>query len=355
MSEVRLENVSKVYSNGVIALRAVEFTVLDRECLVIVGPSGSGKTTLLRIIAGLEMPTKGEVVIDGECMTLSPVAERNVAMVFQDDTLYPHRSVEGNLSFGLQMRRIPSAERARLVTEVVERLELSPLLTRFPQELSGGQRQRVALGRSIVRHPNVCLFDEPFSNLDPNLREQARTELIDLRQRSETTMIYVTHDHREAMRMGDRLAVIRAGTIQQIDTPERIYRQPINRFVAEFIGDPPMNFLAGEIAQQRFQSQVATLPIEAFAHEGPVVLGVRPEDIVIVGDTEKGFNGRVKRIEFLGRDRLIYVDLLGHTWVILNRATDCQVGEQVQLAFPRQAMHLFHPDGEQARLDHVNH
>ncbi|MDG2382397.1 MAG: ABC transporter ATP-binding protein [Pirellulaceae bacterium] len=354
MSEVRLQNVSKVYPNEVIALRDVGFSVLDRECLVIVGPSGSGKTTALRIIAGLEIPTRGEVVIGGEVMTMTPAADRNVAMVFQDDTLYPHRSVQENLSFGLRMRRIPSAERRRLIAEVVERLGLEPLLTRLPHQLSGGQRQRVALGRAIVRHPNVCLFDEPFSHLDPSLREQARSELIDLRQRSEATMIYVTHDHREAMRMGDRLVVMRAGVIQQIDTPEIIYQKPINRFVAEFIGDPPMNFLAGELAKQHFQSQDATLPIRGLSHQGSVVLGVRPEDLTIVRDPSQGVPGQIKRIEFLGRDRLVYVDVLGQSWVILDGATDCEVGEQVRLAFPTEAIHLFDGDSEQSRLENVN-
>ncbi len=293
MASVELRNVTKVYDNQVTAVRNANLTINDREFIVLVGPSGCGKSTLLRMIAGLEEVTSGEILIDGQVVNDVPPKDRDIAMVFQNYALYPHMSVYENMAFGLKLRKFPREEIDRRVQEAAEILGLKEFLHRKPKALSGGQRQRVALGRAIVRKPKVFLFDEPLSNLDAKLRVQMRIEISRLHQRLQTTMIYVTHDQIEAMTMGDRIVVMKDGVIQQVDTPMAIYHNPVNRFVAGFIGSPAMNFIRGRIegGEQgvQFQSPVFsfTVPPDLQAplreYQGrEVILGVRPEHIVDV-------------------------------------------------------------------------
>jgi len=247
MSKVELKNVSKVYGGSVVAARNINLSVADRELLVLVGPSGCGKSTVLRMVAGLEEITEGEILFDGQVVNdLSP-KERNIAMVFQNYALYPHMNVYDNMAFALKLRKYPKEEIHKRVMEAASILGIEELLKRKPKALSGGQRQRVALGRAIVRKPNVFLFDEPLSNLDAKMRVQMRTEIRRLNLDIETTMIYVTHDQIEAMTLGDRLAVMNKGEIMQVGTPLELYSRPANMFVAAFIGSPAMNFFDAEI------------------------------------------------------------------------------------------------------------
>src|SRR5437870_8088284 len=241
-----MRSLNKKYDE-VRAVKDVNLDIGDKEFVVLVGPSGCGKTTTLRMVAGLESITSGRILIDDKIINELPPMDRDIAMVFQNYALYPHMSVYDNMAFGLKMRKFDRADIARRVQEAAEILGIQELLKRKPRQLSGGQRQRVALGRAIVRHPQVFLFDEPLSNLDANLRVQMRTEISRLHNQLETTMIYVTHDQIEAMSMGDRIVVMKEGIVQQIDTPLSIYNEPANRFVAGFIGSPTMNFFEGRL------------------------------------------------------------------------------------------------------------
>ena len=283
MARIVIEGVTKVFRGGVVAVDDVSIEVGDGEFLVLVGPSGCGKTTLLRIVAGLEEVTDGEVVIGDTLVTDMPPRDRDVAMVFQNYALYPHMTVADNLSIGLRLRRRPKSEVKDRVAEVAHILGLDSLLERKPAELSGGQRQRVAMGRAMVREPQAYLMDEPLSNLDAKLRVQMRAELARIRDRMKTTTLYVTHDQVEAMTLGDRVAVMRDGVIQQLDTPQNLYRRPANLFVAAFIGSPSMNLLEARIDQG---SVVLRRPADRSPQRGrpdgieggTVVLGIRPGD-----------------------------------------------------------------------------
>src|SRR6185295_4020969 len=248
MAKIVLDRVSKVFGSDVIAVNNVSLKIGDGEFMVLVGPSGCGKSTILRILAGLEDVTAGEVFIGDTQVTDLPPKERDVAMVFQNYALYPHMTVEQNLGFGLRLRKMQKDELKRRVQDVANILGLDPLMQRKPGELSGGQRQRVAMGRAMVREPQAFLMDEPLSNLDAKLRVQMRAELARLRDTLHTTTIYVTHDQVEAMTLGDRVAVMKDGLLQQIDTPQALYARPANLFVAAFIGSPPMNLVAAEVA-----------------------------------------------------------------------------------------------------------
>src|SRR3989344_1780873 len=243
MADVRIKNVTKVFAGDVIAVNNVSLDIADKEFVVLVGPSGCGKSTTLRMVAGLETITRGQVFINGQMVNDVPAKSRDIAMVFQNYALYPHMSVFDNLAFGLRLRHFPTREVDRRVNEAAEILGITDRLKRKPKELSGGERQRVAVGRAIVRKPKVFLFDEPLSNLDAKLRVQMRTEISKLHDRLQTTMIYVTHDQVEAMTMGDRICVMKDGVIQQIAAPLDLYNRPQTRFVASFIGSPPMNFI----------------------------------------------------------------------------------------------------------------
>lgn len=297
MAEVRFENVRKVYSRGdAPAVEGFSLEVRDGEFLVLVGPSGCGKSTSLRMVAGLESPTSGRIFIGGRDVTGLPPKDRDIAMVFQNYALYPHMTVEENLSFGLKLRRVPKDEIARRVESAAETLGLKPYLKRLPKALSGGQRQRVALGRAIVREPAVFLFDEPLSNLDAKMRVEMRAEIIRLHNALGATMIYVTHDQTEAMTMGERIVVMSAGRIQQVAPPLEVYERPANTFVAGFIGTPPMNlFPAGTIDPDH-------------------VVGVRPEHVRLMPpcdapDEKDALAATVDFVEPLGSETLVHVVL----------------------------------------------
>ena len=283
MSEIRLEQVGKVYDGDVRAVDDVSLTIESGEFMVLVGPSGCGKSTLLRMIAGLEEVTEGEIWIgDREVARLAP-RDRDIAMVFQNYALYPHLSVAKNLGYGLKVRKTPKAEIERRVEEVARLLGLQDLLQRRPGALSGGQRQRVAMGRAIVREPAAFLMDEPLSNLDAKLRVDMRAELARLHDRLGITTVYVTHDQVEAMTLGSRVAVMRDGTVQQVDTPQSLYREPVNLFVAAFIGSPSMNLVEAEVAGGTAAFAGYRIPLAADRRpagvdSGSVILGIRPQD-----------------------------------------------------------------------------
>jgi multiple sugar transport system ATP-binding protein len=283
MAGIALEGVSKVFGSHVVAVNDVSLEIADGEFIVLVGPSGCGKSTILRLLAGLEDVTAGEIVIADRNVTDLPAKERDVAMVFQNYALYPHMSVERNIGFGLRLRRQPRQEVARRVREVARTLGLEDLLERKPDELSGGQRQRVAMGRAIVREPAVFLMDEPLSNLDAKLRVQMRGELARLHKRLGTTTVFVTHDQVEAMTLGQRVAVLRDGVLQQVDKPQALFQRPANLFVAAFIGSPPMNLVEATIRNGTVAFGGFTLPLPEQAalrtYDGrTVILGIRPSD-----------------------------------------------------------------------------
>jgi multiple sugar transport system ATP-binding protein len=289
MAEVDLRGVGKTYESGVRAVRDVDLTIADRELVVLVGPSGCGKSTLLRMIAGLEAVTEGEIHIGGRKVNDVEPRHRDIAMVFQSYALYPHLNVFDNMALGLKLRKVPKPEIDRRVREAARILGLSEMLERRPRQLSGGQRQRVALGRTIVRQPQVFLFDEPLSNLDAKKRVETRAEIADLHRRLQATIIYVTHDQTEAMTLGNRIVVMREGAVQQVGTPLEVYRRPASRFVAEFIGSPAMNFVRGRWTHDGGEWKLATADgavVEVAAGAAPatttsgdVDLGVRPEHL----------------------------------------------------------------------------
>jgi multiple sugar transport system ATP-binding protein len=359
MAEIVFEHIEKRFvskGQSVLAVADLSLTVEDGEFLVLVGPSGCGKTTALRIVAGLEAPTAGALFIGGRQVTDVPPKDRDIAMVFQNYALYPHMTVYDNLAFGLQMRRVPKTEIAQLIADAAEMLDIAALLKRKPKELSGGQRQRVALGRAIVRHPQAFLMDEPLSNLDAQLRVQTRAELIKLHGRLGVTTLYVTHDQTEAMTMGSRIAVMNAGVLQQLDTPQQLYDAPVNRFVAGFIGSPAMNFLEGTVAQTPegwvvvVEGVALPIPARLIAkaagyRDQPVTLGLRPEAI-----TQPGEAGRlalalpVEVVEPLGSD--VYVTLRLGRQPLTGRFAPRHLprpGTDEPVAFNLEAAHLFDP------------
>ena len=288
MADLKLTDVAKTYGGTVEVLKNINLDIKKGELIVFVGPSGCGKSTLLRMIAGLEKITGGELQIDGQVVNDMPPAQRRIAMVFQSYALYPTMSVSRNISFGLEMRKVPKAEIEKTVAEVAQLLQIEHLLDRKPSQLSGGQRQRVAMGRALARSPRVFLFDEPLSNLDAKLRVEMRTEIKKLHKRLGTTIVYVTHDQVEAMTLADRIAVMKDGQVQQFGTPYEIYNNPANRFVADFMGSPPMNFLECVVLDdklviesqgQKFEIQVTHGERLKSAGLETVILGIRPEMI----------------------------------------------------------------------------
>ena len=285
MAEIALEGLEKVYPDGTRAVESLDLEIGDGEFVVFVGPSGCGKTSVLRMVAGLEEITDGVVKIGGRVVNDLLPKERDIAMVFQNYALYPHMDVFDNMAFGLRQRKIPKPEIERRVTEASQTLGLEETLRKKPRTLSGGQRQRVAMGRAIVREPQAFLMDEPLSNLDAKLRVEMRAEILRIQRDLAVTTIYVTHDQTEAMTMGDRVAVMRRGVLQQVDEPQRLYERPVNLFVAEFIGSPAMNLVEAELARDgdrlvaRFGEYELPLGREVTAPAGPVILGFRPEDV----------------------------------------------------------------------------
>jgi ABC-type sugar transport system ATPase subunit len=359
MATVELRQVEKKYPNGYHAVRDVSIEIADGEFLVLVGPSGCGKSTTLRMVAGLEEISGGQIVIDGKVVNDLEPGDRDIAMVFQNYALYPHMTVADNMAFGLKMRRVPAAEIERRVKEAAEILAIGPLLTRRPRELSGGQRQRVALGRAIVREPKVFLFDEPLSNLDAKLRVQTRAEIARLHRRLASTVIYVTHDQVEAMTLGDRIAVMNHGAVQQIAAPLEIYRRPANRFVAAFVGSPAMNFFPGQIVGGRFEAAACgPLPLErpsgGPAADGPVVLGVRPEDLLVLpaGDPRAFLRVTLDVVEHMGPETMAHFRLEGQDHVVrLDADSSAYPGDAVALGPRPEGIHLFAADDSGRRLN----
>ncbi|MFB6087619.1 MAG: ABC transporter ATP-binding protein [Haloarculaceae archaeon] len=357
MSRVRLDNVTKVYDEDVLAVEEMNLDIEDGEFMVFVGPSGCGKSTTLRMIAGLEEVTDGDIDIGGEIVTNTRPQDRNIAMVFQNYALYPHMSVRKNMGFGLRLSEDYSdAEVDERVEQAAEMLEITELLDDLPKQLSGGQQQRVALGRAIVRDPEVFLLDEPLSNLDAKLRTQMRTELQRLQGELDVTTIYVTHDQTEAMTMGDRIAILNDGKLQQVATPETCYDAPKNEFVAGFIGSPSMNFFSVDVTEEGDGIHLSsdgfetTLPVSVPA--GSYTLGVRPEDFFLADE------GRIRTeldvVEPMGADNFLYLRLSGTDEEVTARV-DSDIhperGEVVEIDFDPADIHLFDETGERVDLE----
>jgi multiple sugar transport system ATP-binding protein len=365
MAGVTFEHVVKKFGN-VLAVNDLSIQVQDQEFLVLVGPSGCGKSTALRMIAGLEEVSSGDIYIGERWVNDLPPKDRDIAMVFQSYALYPHMTVFENMAFGLKLRKRPKDVIRRQVDEAAEMLGLQELLDRKPKQLSGGQRQRVALGRAIVREPQVFLMDEPLSNLDAKLRVETRAGLIKLHQRLQTTTIYVTHDQVEAMTMGHRIAVMRAGVLQQLDTPQALYERPANLFVAGFIGSPAMNFVPARLSANGDDHLWAEtdglkleLPPELRARLSQragqdLVLGIRPEHIRHPAELRNGQGGsacsvQVSVVEMLGSDVNVYVTAGNHELVaVIDSAHAPKPGDTLELNFDTRKLHLFDPLSEQA-------
>jgi multiple sugar transport system ATP-binding protein len=354
MAEVTLQSVRKEFG-AVTVIAGLDLAIRDREFMVLVGPSGCGKSTALRMIAGLEELSGGTIAIGGRVVNDVPPKDRDIAMVFQSYALYPHMTVRQNLEFGLKIRKTPRAELDRRVREAAEILDITELLDRKPKQLSGGQRQRVAVGRAIVRKPAVFLFDEPLSNLDAKLRVQMRAQISKLQKALETTTVYVTHDQIEAMTMGHRIAVMRAGALQQVGTPLEVYEQPANLFVAGFIGTPPMNFVpavlgdgGGTLVAADFRLDLPARWRAAAAGGGGrrVVLGVRPENVREAAREGTGaalpLTARVEFVEPLGHEAIVH-GRVGEDLIVAkvdpHRAPE--MGAEIRLVMEVDAVHLF--------------
>ena len=357
MAQVELKNICKSYDGKSMVVDDVNIYVNDKEFVVLVGPSGCGKSTTLRMIAGLEEITKGEIYIDGKLVNEIPPKDRDIAMVFQNYALYPHMTVFDNMGFGLKLRKFTKEEIKERVLEAANILGLEDLLQRKPKELSGGQKQRVAVGRAIVRKPKVFLFDEPLSNLDAKLRVQMRTEISKLHKKLEATMIYVTHDQTEAMTMGDRIVVMKDGFVNQIDSPIHLYNNPVNNFVAGFIGSPAMNFIEGEInndVNPSFISEKGDIKFEldnnlqkilANNKNSKVIIGIRPEDFSSnLDDNEDKINltVNIELAEPLGNETYIYFKIDNNQLIArINIDKELKVGSQIDLKINQNKVHFF--------------
>ncbi len=384
MAEVVLEHLTKRYPDGVEAVKDMTLDIQDGEFVILVGPSGCGKSTALKMIAGLEDITDGELRIGDQVVNGLAPKERDIAMVFQNYALYPHMTVRENMAFPLKLAKVPEAEVTDKVQNAAQILDLTEHLERRPANLSGGQRQRVAMGRAIVRDPKAFLMDEPLSNLDAKLRVQMRTVVARLQQRLGTTTVYVTHDQTEAMTLGDRVAVMRSGRLQQVGTPAELYNRPINIFVAGFIGSPAMNFMPGELRDGVAETPVGVIQLHeqararAGSHRGSVIVGVRPEnfqDASLVSDDirERGvtFKARIDLVESLGAEEYAYFEVegthvdseelgelaadsgatelltSGEGQVVARLDPESRVrrGQEVELWVDTTKLHFFHPDG----------
>lgn len=366
MASVTLKRLTKKFGE-VVAVNNVDLEIQDKEFLVLVGPSGCGKTTCLRMIAGLEEATDGEILIGDRVVNNVSPKDRDIAMVFQNYALYPHMTVFENMAFGLKLRKVPREEIKRRVQEAAEMLDIAHLLQRRPKELSGGQRQRVAVGRAIVREPAVFLMDEPLSNLDAKLRIQTRAELIKLHRRLGITTIYVTHDQVEAMTMGDRIAVMLDGVVQQVDTPLNLFNHPVNKFVAGFIGSPPMNFVDAELVAHgdglvvdagSFQVALPPDRVAAYTeHAGrPIIFGIRPTDMydkdvspIVAPAPGNTITVNVDVIEPMGAESILYVSTGSDTLVAsVDSATHAKEGAPLELVLDMHKAHIFDKDTEKA-------
>lgn len=384
MAEVTLKHIKKVYPNtekkskkgqkksnlmvtdeGVLAVQDFNLDIKDREFIVLVGPSGCGKSTTLRMVAGLEEISGGELLIDGKRMNDVAPKGRDIAMVFQSYALYPHMTVRENMEFPLKLRKMPKDEMNKRVDEVAEILDITQYLDRKPKALSGGQRQRVAIGRAIVREPKVLLMDEPLSNLDAKLRNQMRAELIKLRQRIDTTFIYVTHDQTEAMTLGTRIVVMKDGVVQQVDTPQNLYNTPCNLFVAGFIGSPQMNFLDAKVKvngndvtltvgkyNMKLPASKAKAVIDGGYDGKTVVMGIRPENVhdsqmFIETSKDSVVECKINVYELLGAEVYLYFDCEGFPMTArVDPRTTARSGDTVKFALDMEKVHLFDKETE---------
>jgi multiple sugar transport system ATP-binding protein len=366
MANVTLDHIDKIYPGGVKAVDNVSLEIRDQEFVVLVGPSGCGKTTTLRMIAGLEEITAGTIRIGDRVVNDVAPKDRDIAMVFQNYALYPHMSVYKNLAFALKLRKVSKKEIDERVNWAAQTLGIEELLDRRPRQLSGGQRQRVAVGRAIVREPKVFLFDEPLSNLDAKLRVTTRAELKKLQQSLKTTTVYVTHDQEEAMTLGDRVVVMHGGKIHQCGSPLEVYRYPVNRFVAGFVGMPPMNFIEGNLTAEGTATRFEGGGVQAVfsgtrfaklsAHQGEsVAIGIRPECLTVrpAGDSVENngqaieLSAQVDVVEMLGHAMDLFVTVKGGQHLVCRTATDdVQVGEQVRLVIKNSDIHVFADDAE---------
>ncbi len=375
MADIVLDKVTKRYDDGFEAVKSLDLTIGDGEFMILVGPSGCGKSTALRMIAGLEDISGGEMRIGGDVVNDRAPKDRDIAMVFQNYALYPHMTVARNMGFALELAGVDQSEIDKKVREAAEVLDLQDHLDRKPANLSGGQRQRVAMGRAIVRDPKAFLMDEPLSNLDAKLRVQMRTTISKLQHKLGTTTVYVTHDQTEAMTLGDRVAVMRAGELQQVDTPKELYDNPRNLFVAGFIGSPSMNFVGGEIRDGRVHLPFGDIPVmEGISHTGKVVAGLRPEDFedasLASGKEGVTFKTTIDLLESMGSEFYAYFDVEsehdvssdqldelaadagaddigGDSNAIVARLdadSKVQQGQEAELFFESAKLHLFDPD-----------
>mgnify|MGYP004663433111 FL=1 len=355
----------QITEQGVVAVQEFSLDIADKEFIVLVGPSGCGKSTTLRMVAGLEEITEGELYIDGKLMNDVPPKDRDIAMVFQNYALYPHMTVYENMAFGLKLRHMDPKEIDRKVREAADILDITEYLDRKPKALSGGQRQRVAIGRAIVRSPKVFLMDEPLSNLDAKLRNQMRAEIIKLRQRIDTTFIYVTHDQTEAMTLGDRIVIMKDGEIQQVGTPQEVFDHPANLFVAGFIGMPRMNTFDAELQRDpdgKYAVQLENAHVvlsdekqarlaEKNVQPGPVVLGVRPEHIMLAGEGEQMVHGVVDVSEMMGSAVHLHLQACGRDTIIIVQTMSMQgstnahfgIGQHIDFTFGGNVVHVFDP------------
>ena len=361
MAGISLKNVQKIYSGNVTAVHKFNLDIKDKEFVVLVGPSGCGKSTTLRMIAGLEDISEGELYIGDRLVNDVQPKDRNIAMVFQNYALYPHMTVFENMAFGLKLRKVPKDEIKRKVEEVAGILDITHLLNRKPKALSGGQRQRVALGRAMVRNPDVFLLDEPLSNLDAKLRTTMRSEIIKLHRRLDATFVYVTHDQTEAMTMGDRIVVMKDGHIQQVDTPQRLFNFPANVFVAGFIGSPQMNFINSKVVKYEnkyfieFSGSLMSAPqrfmdkIKDYENK-EVIMGVRPEDIIIEEKSE--VKASVDIMEVMGSEAYVYLKLNDGSKLIAKTGSgvNFNVGDEVGIKANPDKIHIFDKETEKSIL-----
>ena len=361
MSSISLKNVYKIFDDGTTAVNDFNLEIADKEFIILVGPSGCGKSTTLRMIAGLEDITKGELKIGDRIVNDVAPKDRDIAMVFQSYALYPHMTVYKNMAFGLELRKVPKDEIDKRVREAAKVLDIEHLLNRKPRALSGGQRQRVALGRAMVRSPSVFLLDEPLSNLDAKLRTNMRTEIKKLHRRLGTTFIYVTHDQTEAMTMGDRIVVMKDGVIQQVDSPQNLYKHPQNMFVAGFIGSPQMNFLDATVCKRDGKLILSLAENElditdsfggkkeiAGYLDKPVKVGIRPEDVTVDGEfiaqnPDKVLTAKLEVSELMGSESYLYLDYSGQK-LTARVAADSTINETVELGILTDRIHLFDPN-----------
>src|SRR4051794_38584767 len=382
MAEITFENIWKRYPDGFEAVKDMNLAVADGEFMILVGPSGCGKSTALRMIAGLEEITDGELIIGGQRVNELAPRDRDIAMVFQNYALYPHMTVRENMGFALKLAKVSKAEIDEKVSEAAEILELQQHLDRKPANLSGGQRQRVAMGRAIVRDPKAFLMDEPLSNLDAKLRVQMRTEVARIQNRLGTTMLYVTHDQTEAMTLGDRVAVMRSGVIQQVDRPKVLYEHPANLFVAGFIGSPAMNFIPARLEEGKVRLPFGDAPIPAGvqSRSRDVIAGIRPEHFEDAAIDSSGlrFQATIDLVESMGSELYAYFDVkgaerlvsdqldelaadagmddvpgggAGHVVARLDAASAAENGRELELALDPSQIKLFDPDGGASLLE----